>query len=123
MGESFGKRLRRHRRDYSEKLSIREVARRASIDVSYLSRMEKDEVPPPRTEIILRLAEALGVEDSDELLLLADKIPTDIQDIIRDHSEEIPSFLRTAKGLSQGEWNKVTNYVKRNLLSKKDPDA
>jgi transcriptional regulator with XRE-family HTH domain len=120
MAESFGKRLRRYRRNHPDKLSIREVARRASIDVSYLSRMEKDEVPPPRTEVILRLAGTLGVLDSDELLLLANKIPPDIEDIIRDHSEEVPSFLRTAKGLSQEEWNRVTNYVRRNLLSKKD---
>ena len=120
MAESFGKRLRRYRQNHPDKLSIREVARRANIDVSYLSRMEKDEVPPPRTEVILRLAGTLGVRDSDELLLLAKKIPPDIEDIIRDHSEEIPSFLRTARGLSQEEWNKVTNYLKRNLLSKKD---
>jgi len=123
MAESFGKRLRRVRLDHPDKLSIREVARRAGIDVSYLSRMEKGEVPPPRTEVILRLAETLGVEDPDELLLLANKIPPDIQDIIRGHSEEIPSFLRTAKSLSQDEWKRLTNYVKRNLLSKKDPNA
>ena len=120
MAESFGKRLSRYRRNHPDKLSIREVARRAGIDVSYLSRMEKEEVPPPRTDVILRLAATLGVRDSDELLLLAKKIPPDIEDIIRDHSDEIPSFLRTAKGLSQEEWNKLTNYVKRNLLSKKD---
>ena len=123
MAERFGKRLRRYRLDHPDKLSIREVARRASIDVSYLSRMEKGEVPPPRTEVIVRLAETLGVEDPDELLLLANKIPPDIEDIIKGHREEIPSFLRTAKGLSQGEWKRLTNYVKRNLLSKKDPKA
>lgn len=68
----------------------------------------------------MRLAETLGVADSDELLLLANKIPPDIEDIIRDHREEIPSFLRTAKGLSQEEWNKLRNYVRRTLLSRKD---
>ena len=55
MGKSLGKYLRDLRMRHVEPLSIREVARRAEIDVSYLSRMEKDEVPPPSEEIILRL--------------------------------------------------------------------
>jgi len=105
---------------HPERLSIREVSRRAGIDVSYLSRMEKGEVPPPREEIILRLAGVLGVEDPDELLELADKIPPDVQEIIRDHYQEIPSFLRTAKDLSAEEWGRLKSYMQKNLLSRRD---
>jgi len=117
--ESFGEILRRLRLDHPEKLSIREVSRRAGIDVSYLSRMEKGEVAPPREEIILRLAEVLGSADPDRLLELADKIPPDVREIIRDQYQEIPSFLRTAKDLSREDWSKLRSYVQKNLLSRK----
>jgi transcriptional regulator with XRE-family HTH domain len=120
MVKSFGDHLRRLRLDHPEKLSIREVSRRAGIDVSYLSRMEKGEVAPPREEIILRLADVLGAGDPDELLERADKIPPDVQEIIRDHYQEIPSFLRTAKDLSTEDWTRLRNYMQKNLLSRKD---
>jgi len=120
MPETFGRQLRDLRLKHPEKMSIREVARRASIDVSYLSRMEKDEVAPPREEIIVRLAEVLGAKDPDELLRLAKKIPPDIQEILKEHYEELPAFLRTAKGFSQEDWTRLTKYVKKNILSRKD---
>lgn len=116
----FGETLRRLRLDHPEKLSIREVSRRAGIDVSYLSRMEKGEVAPPREEIILRLAEVLGAADPDRLLELGDKIPPDVREIIRDQYQEIPSFLRTAKDLAPEDWSKLRNYVQKNLLSRRD---
>ena len=120
MENRFGDRLRRLRLEHPEKLSIREVSRRAGIDVSYLSRMEKGEVAPPREEIILRLAEVLGAEDPDELLELADKIPPDVQEIIRDHYQEIPSFLRTAKDLSAEDWGRLRKYMRKNILPRRD---
>jgi len=114
----FADTLRRLRLDHPERLSIREVSRRAGIDVSYLSRMEKGEVPPPSEEIILRLAQVLGA-DPDSLLEPADRIPPDVREIIRDRYQEIPSFLRTARDLSPEDWNRLTSYVQKNLLRPK----
>jgi transcriptional regulator with XRE-family HTH domain len=113
--ETFGGRLKALRLAHPEGPSIREVARRAGIDVSYLSRMEKEEVAPPSEEVILRLCEVLGVEDSDELLKLADKIHPDLQEIIRDQVETLPAFLRIAKDFSQEDWDRLTRYVKRSI--------
>jgi len=104
--------------DHPERLSIREVSRRAGIDVSYLSRMEKGEVPPPREEIVLRLAEVLGT-DPDSLMEPADMIPPDVREIIRDRYQEIPSFLRTTRDLSPEDWDRLTNYVQKNLLPRR----
>ena len=117
---TFGSYLRRMRLRHPEALSIREVARRASIDVSYVSRMEKDEVAPPREEVILKLAEVLGLDGPDELLRLANKIPPDVQDIIRKNYQEIPSFLRSASKLKPEDWSRLSDYLKKNILPKKD---
>jgi len=120
MAESFGKFLKDSRLNHPGNLSIREVSRRAGIDVSYLSRMEKNEVAPPREEVILKLADVLEIEDPDDLLRLAEKIPPDVQEIIKRNFDEMPSFIRMAKNLSQEDWDRLTNYMKRNILPKKD---
>jgi HTH-type transcriptional regulator, competence development regulator len=117
---TFGSYLRRMRLRHPGGLSIREVARRAGIDVSYVSRMEKDEVAPPREEVILKLAEVLGLDGPDELLRLANKIPPDVQDIIRKNYQEIPSFLRSASKLKPEDWSRLSDYLKKNILPKKD---
>ena len=118
--KTFGTYLRKMRLRHPEALSIREVARRAGIDVSYVSRMEKDEVSPPREEVILKLAEVLGLDKPDELLRLANKIPPDVQDIIRRNYQEIPSFLRSASRLTPEDWSRLSDYMKKNILPKKD---
>ena len=119
MADNFGKFLKESRLNHPGNLSIREVSRRAGIDVSYLSRMEKNEVAPPREEVILKLAEVLEIEDPDDLLRLAEKIPPDVQEIIKQNYDEMPSFIRMAKNLSQEDWDRLTNYMKRNILPKK----
>jgi len=115
MVDSFGGYLHRLRLEHPENLSIREVARRAGIDVSYLSRMEKDEVPPPREEVILKLADVLAPGSADELIRLAGKIPPDVQEFIKDNYNEVTSFVRTAKGRKLGseDWKKTENYIKK----------
>jgi len=118
--KTFGSHLRKLRLDHPEKLSIREVSRRAGIDVSYVSRMEKDEVSPPSEEIILKLARVLGVDRPDELLRLANRIPPDVQEIIRSHYPEIPAFLRSARELSAEDWTRLSTYMKKKLLARKD---
>jgi len=120
--KTFGSYLRKLRLQHPDKLSIREVSRRAGIDVSYVSRMEKDEVAPPSEEVILRLAEVLQADRPDELLRLANRIPPDVQEIIRSNYQEIPAFLRSARELSADDWGRLSNYLKKNLLGKKDSD-
>ena len=82
--------------------------------------MEKDEVAPPREDVILRLAEVLGAEDSDELMRLADKIPPDVQEIIRGQYEALPTFVRVAKDFSGEDWDRLNRYVQRNLRPRKE---
>lgn len=120
MGKTLGEYLKHLRYNHPDRPSIREVARRAKIDVSYLSRMEKDEVSPPSEEILQRLASVLDVEDPDELLWLANKVPPEFRGVIKERFSEIPSFLRTVKDLPEEEWNRLVRYVNRTLVSKKD---
>ena len=70
---NFGERLREMRKEKG--LTLREVAERAGIDFTYLSKIENERIPyTPAVETIRQLADALSV-DSIELLTLAGSSP------------------------------------------------
>jgi transcriptional regulator with XRE-family HTH domain len=76
---SFGEKLRSLRRE--KKLSQRGLAELVGLNFTYLSKIENSKLDfagYPSEGTILKLAEALGA-DPDELLLLAEKIPESIR--------------------------------------------
>ncbi len=78
--------------------SVRQVAARVGIQPSYLSKVERDQVPPPSEETIVRLAEALG-EDPDVLLALAGKVSSDLQAAIRRRPKLFAELIRELKDM------------------------
>lgn len=89
---SFGAKLRELRKN--ARLSQRELAERVGVNFSYLSKIESGAMPPPSEQVIEKLADALGA-DKDELLLLAGKIPSDIARILM--NKKTLQMLRSAK--------------------------
>ena len=95
--------------------SVRRVAQRMGIQPSYLSKVERDEVPPPSEETTRKLAYELDV-DSDVLLAMAGKVSSDLQDVIRKRPalfaelirglREMPdhAVLRLVREVRDGEW-------------------
>jgi HTH-type transcriptional regulator, competence development regulator len=77
---NFGTKLRELRKKAS--MSLRELALSVNVDFTYLSKIENGVLPPPIEKVILHLAESLGV-DKDDLLILADRIPPDISKILK----------------------------------------
>ena len=90
--QQFGTNLRELRTGLG--LTLRELADRVNVDLTYLSKIEKGAMPPPSEKVILRLAENLNI-DKDELLILAGKIPSDIAEILKDR--EVLQLLRSAR--------------------------
>ncbi len=99
---AFGVRIRELRKEIG--ISQREVADKVGIDFTYLSKIESGDMNPPSQEVIRRLALVLGV-DSDELITLAGKVPTDLDPILKDKT--ILAFLRSS------ESRKIINDWKR----------
>jgi transcriptional regulator with XRE-family HTH domain len=62
---------------------------------SYLSRIEAGVVPPPKEEKILKLAELLDL-NSDQLLASADKVSSDLLEIIRQDPIRMADIIRTS---------------------------
>ncbi len=101
----FGQRLRELRK--GRRFSQRELARRVGIDFTYLSKIENDRMPPPSEKTVRRLADELGA-DPDELILLAGKVPSDIADIMRRSPEAVKMF-RSLSGevRTKDDWRRL----------------
>jgi transcriptional regulator with XRE-family HTH domain len=75
---SYFRKRREERRQSDRRFSLRQVATRAGIEPSYLSKVERGEEAPPSERTICALAEDLG-EDPDLLLALGGKVSRDLQ--------------------------------------------
>ena len=115
---SFGSFLRERRealREDDSRYSLRQVAGRVGIQPSYLSQIERDRVPPPGEETMVRLAEELEL-DPDVLLALGGKVSSDLKEAIRKRPKlfaelirrvrEMPdeAALRVVREVRDGEW-------------------
>jgi HTH-type transcriptional regulator, competence development regulator len=118
MSSEFGNYLRRQREALlreSPEYSVRKVSLRLGIQPSYISKVERGEVPPPSEGTIMRLAEILG-EDPDVLLALAGKVSADLREVIVKRPKlfaqlirelkDVPdhALLRIAREIRDGNW-------------------
>jgi transcriptional regulator with XRE-family HTH domain len=103
---TFGERLRELRKE--KRMTQKELAEKAEIDFTYLSKIETGVMSPPREKTILALAKALEVEGAalDELFGLAKKIPSDLSNKV---SPETIKMLRSFQGDANkpGDWPKT----------------
>ena len=101
MTQTFGQYIRARRealKELDKAYSVRQVAARISVEPSYLSKVERDEQPPPSEEKTVLLADVLG-EDKDMLLAMAGKVSTDLQDVIRKRPKLFAQLIRELKDL------------------------
>jgi transcriptional regulator with XRE-family HTH domain len=103
----FGQHLKAMRK--RKKMSQRELAQYVGVDFTYISKIENDAMPAPSEETIRKIASALG-EDADKMIILAKKIPSDLQNVIYNY-EEVPVFLRKAPSLTKEQWDRINDIV------------
>ena len=96
-GERFGAFVRRERE--AKEIGLREMAKMIGVSPTYLSKVERDEFPPPAENKVKAIAKVIEC-DADNLLARAGRVSTDISDIIKSHPIELATLLRTTKGLS-----------------------
>jgi len=89
--QKFGKRIRELRKKAS--MNQREVASKVGINFTYLSKIEGGVMPPPSEDKIIKLAKVLNA-DKDELITLADKVPSDLAQILK--NRRVVQFLRSS---------------------------
>lgn len=87
---TFGSLLRelRHKQD----IGIKKLATAIDVDYAYLSRIENGRIKP--SERVIATISRYFNYSKDELMILGDKIPEDIKEILRENPEEALSYLR-----------------------------
>ena len=88
--------VREEMRSLNTVFSVRKVAQRIGVEPAYLSKIERDQTPPPSEATIRRLAEELG-EDPDLLLAMAGKVSRDLQSVILHRPQLFADLLRQLK--------------------------
>lgn len=106
---SFGKRIQQLRQ--AKDISQRELAKKAHMDFTYLSKIENDRMPPPREDVIKRLSEFLNA-DLNELLILAGKPPSGLAKSL-ETSESARRFFRHAPKLSGQDWDRIMREIEK----------
>ena len=88
---AVGDRIRELR--IAQSVSQRTLAEKVEVGFPHISKIEAGK-EPASTELILRIAEALSA-DADELLLLAERLPEELTDLVREKRVLAPQFLRS----------------------------
>jgi transcriptional regulator with XRE-family HTH domain len=96
-GEKFGAFIRKQRE--AKEIGLREMAKMIEVSPTYLSRIERDEFPPPTEDRVRAIAKIIGC-DVDELLARAGRVASDLSEIIKRRPVELAALLRTTKGLT-----------------------
>ena len=108
--EQFGAFIRRKRE--GKDLGLREMAKKIGISPTYLSKCERDEFPPPSEDRVREIAKILGC-DVDDLLARAGRVSSDISDIIKRHPVQLAALLRTTKGMSADDINRLASEAEK----------
>lgn len=109
-GEKFGAFIRAQRE--AKEIGLREMAKMIGVSPTYVSKVERDEFPPPAEDKVRLIAGVIGC-DVDELLARAGKVASDLSGIIKQQPKEMASFLRAAKGLTADDLGKLVKMANK----------
>jgi transcriptional regulator with XRE-family HTH domain len=108
--EKFGAFIRRERE--AREIGLREMAKKIDVSPTYLSKIERDEFPPPAEDKVKAIAKIIEY-DADDLLARAGRVSSDISDIIKRQPVELAALLRTAKGLKAEDITRLAREAQK----------
>src|SRR6476646_7009754 len=108
--EKFGAFIRRERE--AKEIGLREMAKKIGVSPTYLSKVERDEFPPPAEDRGKAIAKIIEW-DPDDLLARAGRVSSDISDIIKCQPVELAALLRTTKGLTAEDIARLAHEAQR----------
>jgi transcriptional regulator with XRE-family HTH domain len=108
--ERFGQFVRRERE--AREIGLREMAKMICVSPTYLSKIERDEFPPPTEDKVRAIAKIIKC-DADDLLARAGRVSSDISDIIKRQPVELAALLRTTKGLKAEDITRLAREAQK----------
>lgn len=103
----FGELLKALRKE--KKITQRRLAELIGIDFTYISKIENGSMEPPAEDKIINMAKVFDM-DSNELLIVAKKVPSDFQKIITENTN-VTKFLRSVPKLSEDQWKSIHRII------------
>ena len=109
--EKFGAFIRRERE--AKGLSLRDMAKKIKVSPTFLSKVETEDWRPGEDKL-RNIAQVIGC-DPDDLLARAGRVPAELSEIIKQspHRHEITALLRTAKGFTAEEMEKLVRQAQK----------
>ena len=108
--EKFGEFVRRERE--AKEIGLREMAKMIGVSPTYLSKIERDEFPPPAEDKVRTIAKIIDC-DADELLARAGRVSSDLSEIIKRQPVEVAALLRTTKGLTADDMARLARWAQK----------
>lgn len=118
----FGRYIRQRREDLRKtdaSYSLRQVATRVGVEPSYLSKVERGQEAPPSEPRIRALARELQ-EDPDDLLALAGKVSSDLQEVIRHRPRLVAQLIREVKSMPDSSLRGLVASARRSRRRRKE---
>jgi HTH-type transcriptional regulator, competence development regulator len=112
--KTFGKYIRDKREELlktDRSFTVRKVAAKVGFEPSFLSKVERDEVPPPSEAKVIALAHVLG-EDPDVLLALSGKVSSDLREAIMKRPRLFADLIRQLKDMPDQAVVRVVREVR-----------
>ena len=98
-------------------IGVRELGRAVDVSGVHISSIEKDK-NTPSPELLRKIALVLKV-DVDKLLSRANQVDPEVINVIKDSPSAVPSFLRSAKGLTKEQWEELEKAAIKMTKAKK----
>lgn len=109
---NYGEYVRKHRE--AKDITLRKFAERLGITATYQSKVERGELQPPAEDVIRKTATLLEV-DFDDLMVRAKRVPSDVTAILKDESQEMVAFLRTASKLDDKQRRELLEQMLKKI--------
>ena len=106
--ETFGQKIKRLRK--ARRITQLELAQRIGVDFTYVSKIENDRtMRSPAESTIRKIAEVLET-NSEDLILLANKIPQNLQETIV-QEPLVVDFLRTVPKFNMDDREEIRRFI------------
>lgn len=106
----FGALLREKRK--AKLITLRKLADMIGVSPTYLSQVEQGHFAPPTANRVRRIARILG-EDADLWIGLANRIPEDVEGLVKQHPTDMPELLRLVAGSTPSEFEAIKDAIRR----------
>ena len=109
MAATLGQALRQCRQTAG--ITQRALAQSVGVDVSYISKLENDRMPPPAADTIVKMARALNAAP-DGLLTMSGKVPTAVSRMLGSKPAALRFFREAADlAVTDQEWKRLTQVL------------